>query len=86
MAGGDETKYQLSQNRFISVSDFKGKKRVDIREYYLNDDGERKPGKKGISLSIDEWKKLRDQMKDIDKAVGLLDTESESESNESSTN
>jgi hypothetical protein len=65
----EEGRFQLSNNRFVSVSLFKGKVRVDVREYYLDDNGERKPGKKGISLSLDEWKKLKDQMDDIEQSI-----------------
>ena len=38
--------FQLSKFRFASVSTFKGKKYVNIREYY-EQDGELKPGRKG---------------------------------------
>lgn len=33
--------------RYVSVRDFKGKVLIDIREYWMNQDGEMKPGKKG---------------------------------------
>ena len=33
--------------RFASVSEFKGKKLVNIREYYQDASGDLKPGKKG---------------------------------------
>ena len=38
---------QLSAKRFVNVRTFNGKVLVDIREYYTDDSGERKPGKKG---------------------------------------
>ena len=38
---------QLSAKRFVDVRTFNGKVLVDIREYYTDDSGERKPGKKG---------------------------------------
>jgi len=37
--------------RYVSVRDFKGKVLVDIREYWMNQDGEMKPGKKGAPSS-----------------------------------
>lgn len=60
---------KLSNNRYLTVSEFKNKVRVDIREFYLNEDGERKPGKKGISLSMDEWKKIVENMDKIKKMI-----------------
>ena len=47
----------LDTRRFVSVSSFHGKSLVDIREFYV-DGGELKPGKKGISLTTDQWEKL----------------------------
>ena len=47
--------------RKVQVSEFKGRLLVNIREYY--DDkvtGEEKPGSKGIALSLDQWKMLKD--------------------------
>ncbi|KAG7266503.1 hypothetical protein CRUP_016875 [Coryphaenoides rupestris] len=39
--------YKIGKMRYVSVRDFKGKVLVDIREYWMNQDGEMKPGKKG---------------------------------------
>lgn len=41
---------------------------MDIREYYERD-GELHPGKKGISISIPEWQKLRDQFDEIEEEI-----------------
>ena len=45
---------QLSKTRFLKVSNWSGKTFADFREWYEKD-GEMKPGKKGISLSLDQW-------------------------------
>ncbi|KPM10504.1 hypothetical protein NH340_JMT03783 [Sarcoptes scabiei] len=60
---------KLSNSRYLTVSEFKNKVRVDIREFYLNEDGDRKPGKKGISLSMDEWKKITENLDLIQKSI-----------------
>ncbi len=71
-----DTSFQLSNNRYVTVSEFRNKVRVDIREFYMNDEGQKKPGKKGISLSLDEWKKLKDMVGKIDKAIKKSDSSS----------
>ncbi|CAH1253271.1 activated RNA polymerase II transcriptional coactivator p15-like isoform X2 [Branchiostoma lanceolatum] len=63
---------QLSNKRFISVREFKGKCLIDIREYY-DADGELKPGRKGISLSKDQWQKLKAAMEDIDEKIQAIE-------------
>lgn len=50
--------WELGNMRKVTISEFKGKTLVNIREYYRDPSGEEKPGKKGISLSLDQWKAL----------------------------
>ncbi|CAI8598905.1 unnamed protein product [Vicia faba] len=59
---------EIGKNRKVTVRIWQGKIWVDIREFYLKD-GKELPGKKGISLSMDQWNVLRDHIGDIDKAV-----------------
>ncbi|KAM9810738.1 SUB1 regulator of transcription b [Neosynchiropus ocellatus] len=61
--------FQIGKMRYVSVRDFKGKCLIDIREYWMNQDGEMKPGKKGISLNPEQWSQLKEQMSDIDDAI-----------------
>jgi len=65
----EETKYEIGRMRYAAVSEFKGKKMVSIREYYQNDAGEERPGKKGISLSVEQWEKLKSHIKEIDSEL-----------------
>ncbi|KAK4219112.1 RNA polymerase [Rhypophila decipiens] len=47
--------FELAPLRRVGISEFKGKLLINIREYYNAADGELKPGKKGISLSLDQY-------------------------------
>ncbi|XP_034025623.1 SUB1 regulator of transcription b [Thalassophryne amazonica] len=64
--------FQIGKTRYVSVRDFKGKVLIDIREYWMNEDGEMKPGKKGISLNPEQWNQLKDQISEIDDAIKRL--------------
>lgn len=59
---------EISKNRRVSVRNWQGKVVVDIREFYVKD-GKQLPGRKGISLTMDQWNVLRDHVDEIDKAV-----------------
>ena len=56
--------YSLGNGRSIRVCEWKGEKRVDLREW--SDD---KPTKKGISLTLLRWKSFLDFMSEVDKAL-----------------
>ncbi|MCJ1367984.1 hypothetical protein MMC16_007122 [Acarospora aff. strigata] len=55
-ANGDEY-FELSHLRRVTISSFKGKRMVSIREYYEKD-GEALPGKKGISMPLEQYSTL----------------------------
>merc|ERR1712241_237224 len=61
----DDGKVQLGRMRFLEVQEFKGKKLVSIREYYEKD-GKMLPGKKGISLTPEQWANLKKGIPKID--------------------
>lgn len=46
--------WEISKARRVTVSDFKGKKMISIREYYEKD-GEWLPGKKGITMTLEQY-------------------------------
>ena len=55
---GDELKTPLIGNVKLTVRKFKGTVYVDIRETYNDKQGNEKPGKKGISLNVEQWNEL----------------------------
>ncbi|KAJ1401231.1 Transcriptional coactivator p15 [Sesbania bispinosa] len=59
---------EISKNRRVSVRNWQGRIVVDIREFYVKD-GKQMPGKKGISLTMDQWNVLRNHIEEIDQAV-----------------
>lgn len=58
---------ELSKRKRCRVTEFKGTKYVDFREFYEKDD-DMLPGKKGLMLNKAEWEKVKQSIKDIDKA------------------
>jgi hypothetical protein len=62
--------WDLGKNKAVSVSEFKGQVFVNIREYYNDkESGERKPGKKGIALSKEQWKVLKSVISKVDAGL-----------------
>ncbi|XP_010896594.1 SUB1 regulator of transcription a isoform X1 [Esox lucius] len=65
----DDNKFQIGKMRYVSVREFKGKCLIDIREYWMDQEGEMKPG---ISLNPEQWNQLKDQISEIDDAVKAI--------------
>lgn len=59
---------ELGGRKFLGISKFKGNITVSIREFYEKD-GELLPGKKGINLKLNEYKKLKKGLNKIDKKL-----------------
>ena len=68
IVGEKEVAFLLDKRKRVTVHKFKGQLKVDIREYY-DDNGTMKPGKKGLSLNLDNWTKLKDFIDKIDEAI-----------------
>ncbi|KAL9263565.1 RNA polymerase II transcriptional coactivator KIWI-like protein [Drosera capensis] len=68
MSSDDILVCEISKNRRVAVRNWNGKIMVDIREFYVKD-GKQMPGKKGISLTMDQWNILREHIEEINKAV-----------------
>lgn len=61
-----ETKIELADLSIITING-QGGDRIDMRKWYVDKaDGEKKPTKKGVSLSVQQWEKLRQNFSKID--------------------
>ena len=80
---GDETVFNLSNNRRVTVREFRGKTLIDIREYYTDAAGDLKPGKKGLSLTVEQYEKFLELIPKINEILGLEDTPATKKEDES---
>lgn len=70
VTNSDESYFELSGKRRVTVRKFRSSVLIDVREYYEDKaSGEEKPGKKGISLTIDQYEKLKELLPEIDAAI-----------------
>ncbi|CAD6236648.1 GSCOCG00008218001-RA-CDS [Cotesia congregata] len=66
----EEPTWSIGNKRQVTVRTFKGKLYIDIREMYLDaNSGDLKPGRKGISLTPENYNKLKDILEEVDEAV-----------------
>ncbi|MFH4974849.1 hypothetical protein AB6A40_001558 [Gnathostoma spinigerum] len=70
-ADGEEM-FEIGKMRFVTVRAFKGKSLVDIREFYEDASGAIKPGKKGISLSREQYEQLKQLSPAIDEKLATI--------------
>ncbi|KAH8378048.1 hypothetical protein KR093_008685 [Drosophila rubida] len=66
--GDGATNWTLEGMRQVRINEFRGRKMVDIREHYEKD-GKVLPGKKGISLSASQWRKLLAVADEVTRAL-----------------
>lgn len=65
----EELKVQLSDTRFLEVCKFRGKTLISIREFYEDTKGVLRHGKKGISLSVEQWTILVENAEKINDMI-----------------
>lgn len=70
----EEFSVDLDTKKAVSVRLFNGINLVDIREFYIDKTTkEKKPGKKGIALTEETWKKLLELKDEINEALEALE-------------
>ena len=60
----------------VSLTEFKGHQLIDLRVYYLSADGESRPTKKGLALSIGLYHELKESLAKLEQVLkdrGLLE-------------
>lgn len=50
----------------FSISEFKGKNYANIRIYYEDDEGEWKPTKKGVTVSLDTFREFKENIESLE--------------------
>lgn len=61
------------------IKEFRGKKYIDFRTYYMDKDGEWKPTRKGVTLPTDLMPELRQAVLDIEAEIAAMPKEAEQE-------
>ncbi|XP_051137617.1 RNA polymerase II transcriptional coactivator KELP-like [Andrographis paniculata] len=64
---------RLSNKRRVTLSEFRGKTLVSIREYYQRD-GKELPTSKGISLTPEQWSSFSKSIPAIEKAIKKMES------------
>jgi hypothetical protein len=53
----------------VSAEEYKGRRYVDVRVYFANDEGEWKPTKKGVTIQPEKIEEFVDLVKKAGKAI-----------------
>lgn len=64
-----ESPMHLSPFKQVDVRPFMGQTLVDIRQYYTSPGGATLPSKKGISLTLPQWRRLQAAMREIEGEI-----------------
>ncbi|XP_058877836.1 activated RNA polymerase II transcriptional coactivator p15-like isoform X2 [Acipenser ruthenus] len=67
--GKEEDMFQIGKLRYVRVSRFRAKVLIDLREFYSDNEGNTKPGRKGIALNLEQWTQLKTLVPEIDAAI-----------------
>ncbi|OAL75023.1 RNA polymerase II transcriptional coactivator [Trichophyton violaceum] len=60
--------WEISRQRRVTISTFKGRVLVNVREYYEKD-GQELPGKKGISMTLEQFNNLVTLLPEISAVI-----------------
>jgi hypothetical protein len=64
----------------VSLTEYRGRQLIDLRVYYITAEGEPRPTKKGVAISVELYPELKEALAKLDQTLkdkGLLqDSES----------
>lgn len=66
-----EPTWVIQGKKLLKIREFKGKVYVDIREFYEKN-GDLLPGKKGISMTPEQWRKLISLSDEVNETLKTL--------------
>lgn len=69
---GDLILCRLSSKRRVTLSEFKGRSLVSIREFYVKD-GKEMPSAKGVSMTMEQWEAFCNAVPAIEDAIKKLE-------------
>ncbi|XP_075484431.1 RNA polymerase II transcriptional coactivator KELP [Primulina tabacum] len=64
---------RLSKSRRVTISEFRGRTLVSIREYYSKG-GKELPSAKGISLTLEQWASFKKKVPAVEKAIKKMES------------
>lgn len=53
----------------VSLTEYRGRKLIDVRVYYSDDEGQYRPTKKGVSVSVDRYIDFKRAMLTLEKVL-----------------
>jgi predicted transglutaminase-like cysteine proteinase len=65
----NQISFDLDEKKKIQVREFNKKVYVDIRDFYMKENGQSAPSRKGISLTVDNWEKFLGVIEEVNKAI-----------------
>ena len=64
-----------NSDKYLCVNEWQGATQIHIRNYFKSDSGQLIPTKKGIALTIEEWKALKACVDHIDAMIAFSEDE-----------
>ena len=64
-----------NSDKYLCINEWQGATQIHVRNYFKSDSGQLIPTKKGIALTIEEWKALKAYVDHIDAMIAFSEDE-----------